>query len=120
MNEALDSSALQALRESTGGDAEFLADLVGTFLEECPGQLDELRSAVASGNAGDVRRGAHTLKSNGATFGIVRVTELCRELERQASEGNLERAEEQVAAIGEALAGARPALLALTAVDRSS
>jgi HPt (histidine-containing phosphotransfer) domain-containing protein len=119
VDEALDSSAVQALRETTGDDAEFLADLVGTFLEESPAQLDELRGAAASGNADDVRRGAHTLKSNGATFGIVRLTELCRELERRASEGNLERAEEQVAEIGEALAGARPALLALTAVDRA-
>lgn len=105
---------MQALRASTGDDAEFLAELVTTFLEDSPVQLAELRAATASGAADDVQRGAHTLKSNGATFGIVRLTELCRELERRASEGNLEGADELVTSIGDALAAARPALEGLT------
>jgi HPt (histidine-containing phosphotransfer) domain-containing protein len=117
LSDALDTSALRALRESTGDDAEFLAELVGTFLEDSPAQLAELRAAAASGSADDVRRGAHTLKSNGATFGIVRLTEICRELEDRASQGNLDGAPELVAAIDEALRQARPALEALTVLD---
>jgi HPt (histidine-containing phosphotransfer) domain-containing protein len=117
LNDSLDSSALHALRESTGDDADFLAELVATFLEESPAQLAELRAATASGAVGDVRRGAHTLKSNGATFGIVRLTDACRELETRASEGSLEGAEELVSAVDKALAEARPALEALTVVD---
>lgn len=120
MNNSLDSTALDALRQSTGDDREFLAELVATFLEDSKGQLAELQAAAASGNAVDVRRGAHTLKSNGATFGIVRLAELGRELENRASEGNLTDAEELVAAIGGALADARPALEALTKVDDTS
>jgi HPt (histidine-containing phosphotransfer) domain-containing protein len=117
---SLDTSALQALRESTGDDAEFLAELVATFLEDSPVQLAELRSATMSGNAVEVRRGAHTLKSNGATFGVVRLTDLCRQLESQASDGTLAGAMELVSAIGDALAEARPALEALTAADGAS
>jgi HPt (histidine-containing phosphotransfer) domain-containing protein len=119
LNNSLDSSALATLRESTGDDAQFLADLVTTFLEETPAQLAELRAATAGANAADVRRVAHTLKSNGATFGIVRLARVCRELEHRAADGNLAGAEELVAAIDGALAEARPALEALTRVDRA-
>jgi HPt (histidine-containing phosphotransfer) domain-containing protein len=120
LNDSLDTSALQALRESIADDAEFLAELVGAFLEDSPAQLAELRAATTRGNADDVRREAHTLKSNGATFGIVRLTDLSRQLEHRASEGNLDGAEELVSAIGDALAEARPALEALTVVDPAS
>jgi HPt (histidine-containing phosphotransfer) domain-containing protein len=65
-----------------------------------------------------VRRGAHTLKSNGATFGIVRLREVCRELESRASEGNLDGADRLVGEVEEAVAEARPALEALIAGDR--
>jgi HPt (histidine-containing phosphotransfer) domain-containing protein len=117
VHKSLDTSALHALRESVGGDAEFLAELVSTFLGEAPAQLAELRAAAASGNAADVRRIAHTLKSNGATFGIVGLTDACRELENRASEGDLGGADELVSTIAEELAEARPALEALTVVD---
>jgi histidine phosphotransfer protein HptB len=113
----LDTSAVHALRESTGDDAEFLAELVATFLEDSPSQVAELRAATTTGNADEVRRGAHTLKSNGATFGIVRLTDLCRELESRAADANLDGAEELVSAIGDALTEARPALERLTTVD---
>jgi histidine phosphotransfer protein HptB len=120
LHDALDISALQALRESTGDDSEFLAELVTTFLDESPGQLAELEHAAAAGNADDLRRGAHTLKSNGATFGIVRLTEVCRELESRAGDGNLSGADELVSAIRGALTEARPALEALTIADTAS
>jgi HPt (histidine-containing phosphotransfer) domain-containing protein len=55
VSDALDTSALQALRESTGDDDAFLADLVMTFLDESPEQVAELRAAVAGADAGDVR-----------------------------------------------------------------
>jgi histidine phosphotransfer protein HptB len=117
VTETLDSSALQALRASVGDDLEFLAELVTTFLADAPQQLIELRAAVTSGNAQEVEREAHTLKSNAATFGIVRLADVCRDLEDRASHGNLDDAEALVAAIDDALAESRPALEALTVVD---
>lgn len=120
MNDLLDNSAIQALRASTGDDPEFLAELVQTFLDESPAQLAELRDASASGDAHEIRRGAHTLKSNAATFGIVRLEDLCRELEHEANAGNLGGAEELTSAIGDALADARPALEALIVRDETA
>ena len=61
--------------------AEFVAELVGTFLEEAPAMLAELRSAQAAGAADAFRRAAHSLKSNSNTFGATRLGALARDLE---------------------------------------
>ena len=78
-----------ALRE-IGGD-EFVADLVDTFLNA---DAPPLLAALHGTDADEVRRAAHTLKSNGATFGATRFSELCRELEEQAKAGDLTGASE--------------------------
>ena len=100
----LDQSALAALRE-IGGD-DFVADLVDTFLDEAPALLRALHGT----DAAEVRRAAHTLKSNGATFGATGFSELCRELELQAQAGDLTgafelagRIESEYAAVAEEL-----------------
>lgn len=79
----LDPAALEGLRE-IGGE-EFLDDLVDTFLADAPPLLAALRGR----DPDEVRRAAHTLKSNGATFGATRFSESCRELEALARDGNL-------------------------------
>jgi histidine phosphotransfer protein HptB len=79
----LDPAALRELRE-LGGD-EFVTDLVQTFLADAPLLLAALRGS----HANEIRRAAHTLKSNGATFGATHLSELCRELEEQAKGGDL-------------------------------
>lgn len=83
MSTHLDPSALEELRQ-LGGD-EFLTELVETFLTDAPAQL----AALHASDVDEVRRAAHTLKSNGATFGAGHFSELCRELEQQAKSGDL-------------------------------
>jgi HPt (histidine-containing phosphotransfer) domain-containing protein len=61
--------------------AGFVTELVGTFLEEAPTMLAELRSAQAAGTADVFRRAAHSLKSNSNTFGATRLGALARDLE---------------------------------------
>jgi HPt (histidine-containing phosphotransfer) domain-containing protein len=82
-NTRLDPAALEELRQ-LGGD-DFVADLAATFLDEAPPLLAALRGT----DVDEVRRAAHTLKSNGATFGATRFSELCRDLEEQAKTGDL-------------------------------
>jgi HPt (histidine-containing phosphotransfer) domain-containing protein len=83
MSATLDPAALEGLR-GIGGD-ELVADLVDTFLGDAPSLLAALRGTDAK----EVRRAAHTLKSNGATFGAATLADLCGELEQQAKEGDL-------------------------------
>lgn len=75
----IDKTTFEELRETAG--PEFVAELVDTFLEEAPLMLADLRSARQAGDADVFRRAAHSLKSNGATFGANEVTELARALE---------------------------------------
>jgi HPt (histidine-containing phosphotransfer) domain-containing protein len=80
MNEALiDGATFRALQDAAGRD--FVAELVGTFLEEAPGMLAELRDARAQADADRFRRAAHSLKSNCSTFGANALAAKARELE---------------------------------------
>ena len=66
--------------------------MIDTFLEDAPTLLATLRRSLADEDADELRRAAHTLKSNGATLGAEEFTELCRELEQLAKRGELQGA----------------------------
>ncbi|HEY3200594.1 MAG TPA: response regulator [Actinomycetes bacterium] len=51
--------------------------------------LETLRGALEVAEAQQLRRAAHTLKSNGEVFGATRLAELCREFEAIAKAGTL-------------------------------
>jgi CheY-like chemotaxis protein len=109
----LDGAALESLRE-LGGD-DFLAEVIDTFLADVGTLLATLRRALDEGDAAEVRRVAHTLKSNGATLGASEFAELCRVLEQRAKDGRLEdasglvtRIEEERRALDQALGTLRP------------
>ncbi len=80
---ALDASAVQSLRE-LGGDG-FLAEVIDTFLSDAPALLATLRASQERSEVEVLRRTAHTLKSNGQTFGATGFAQLCRELEQRAT-----------------------------------
>jgi HPt (histidine-containing phosphotransfer) domain-containing protein len=75
----IDAATFAELQESAGAD--FVKELVQTFLEEAPAMLAELREALAAGHADAFRRAAHSLKSNSLTFGALALAALARELE---------------------------------------
>jgi histidine phosphotransfer protein HptB len=76
---AIDSATFEALKQTTGAD--FVVELVDTFLQEAPAMLDELRRALAAQDADKFRRAAHSLKSNSNTFGALTLGAMARELE---------------------------------------
>ena len=77
--EVIHASTFTELQDTAG--AEFVAELVGTFLEEAPQMLSELRQARAEAQDERFRRAAHSLKSNCNTFGALRLGLMARELE---------------------------------------
>jgi HPt (histidine-containing phosphotransfer) domain-containing protein len=91
------------------GDADFVGELAGNFLAEAPVQVGDLRRAAERGEAGDLRRIAHTLKSNAATFGASELAEACRVLEH-AADGASDRWADLVERVEDELAGVTPAL----------
>jgi histidine phosphotransfer protein HptB len=75
----IDKATFDELRETAGAD--FVNGLVGTFLEEAPGMIAEMKSARAAADAERYRRAAHSLKSNSATFGAKHLAALARAIE---------------------------------------
>jgi histidine phosphotransfer protein HptB len=75
----IDRATFRALQDTAG--AEFVKDLVDTFLEEAPVMLGDLRESLDAGEADRFRRAAHTLKSNSNTFGAHAFGALAKELE---------------------------------------
>jgi HPt (histidine-containing phosphotransfer) domain-containing protein len=90
----LDDSALRNLRD-LGGD-DFLGEVIDAFLADAPELLATLRRTLDESRAEELRRAAHTLKSNGATLGAEEFAELCRALEQRAKTGELDGAAELV------------------------
>jgi signal transduction histidine kinase/CheY-like chemotaxis protein/HPt (histidine-containing phosphotransfer) domain-containing protein/HAMP domain-containing protein len=74
---------------NTGGDAAFVDELIGIFLDEAPQHLATLRTAAAHGDAAVLARTAHTLKSSSGYLGIQRFQALCKQLEASAKAGDL-------------------------------
>ena len=62
------------------------------FLGSAPDRVAALRAAVERGESDEVRREAHTLKSNAATFGAIPLAGLCGDLEAAAKAGALDGA----------------------------
>jgi signal transduction histidine kinase/DNA-binding response OmpR family regulator/HPt (histidine-containing phosphotransfer) domain-containing protein len=112
---SLDSAALERLRETVGGDAAVLAELIDSFLEDAPRLLADLRRSLDAGDAAGVRLAAHSLKSNGAEFGAHAFSDTCKQLETLAKAGRLDGAGELLALAESEYEGVKAAL----AVERT-
>jgi HPt (histidine-containing phosphotransfer) domain-containing protein len=82
----IDPATFRELQETAGAD--FVKQLVAAFLEEAPVMLDDMRAALAAGEAEKLRRAAHSFKGNCNTFGALGLAAKARELEL----GGLDRA----------------------------
>ena len=112
MTEAiLDQATFESLTELVGDD--FIGELVETFFEEAPGLLAEIKRALDEGDAEAFRRAAHSLKSNGDSFGATRLAALARELETMGRDGRLDEARPKLPQLEAAYEEAAAALRAL-------
>ena len=85
MTDALiDRATFEELEHAAG--PEFVRELVGTLLVEAPLMLDEMRTALGERSVERLRRAAHSLKSNGMTFGALELAASARDLEVRAAE----------------------------------
>ncbi len=108
---SLDDGALRNLRD-LGGD-DFLGEVIDAFLADAPELVATIRRSLGDESVEELRRAAHTLKSNGATLGAEDFAELCRTLEQRARAGEVDGASELVDRIEEAYSPLRDALTAL-------
>lgn len=112
MSEAIiDQATFAAMKDLVGDD--FVGELVETFFEEAPGLLAEMGQALIDGDAETFRRSAHSLKSNGASFGAMHLASLARELEYMSRDGRLDEAGSKLPQVGIAYQQAAEELKAL-------
>lgn len=111
---ALDPAALDRLLDFAGGDAEFVDELIATYLDDAVDQLARMAAAARSGSTADLVIAAHSLKTNSANVGAARLSDLCRSLEADARSGDVpdavarvEAAEAEFSVVGAELAAIR-------------
>jgi HPt (histidine-containing phosphotransfer) domain-containing protein len=97
----LDMTTFEELKEVSGAD--FIDELVDTYLEDSPKLMAEMKSSLQSGDAETFRRAAHSLKSNSATFGASHLSGMAKELEMLAKENRLAEAGEKLPTVEEVL-----------------
>jgi HPt (histidine-containing phosphotransfer) domain-containing protein len=86
-----------------------------TFVADAPGLVATARAGLENGDPAEVRRAAHTLKSNAATFGAHGLAESSRELEEAAKRGALDDGPARVEALSRELDVVRETLPAVWA-----
>ena len=109
---------LQELDESlalnqVGGDLDLLKEVVELFLDDYPGTIEKLRSAVASHDSKGVEHHAHSLKGSVTTFGANHAFEAAYELEKLGRIGDLTGSTGSLLRLEQALGALRPELLTL-------
>src|SRR3954453_5249279 len=77
----IDRDTFVALQQMVGDDPGFLNELIDEYLDNTTQLLLAMRQALAANDSAVLRRSAHTLKSNSASFGASALATLCRTLE---------------------------------------
>jgi HPt (histidine-containing phosphotransfer) domain-containing protein len=108
IDNVIDQMVFETLVETVGDD--FIGEMVDAFLEEGAQFVSDLNSALAEKDVDKFRRAAHSLKSNAATFGATKLSELAKELEQIARTGQLGGVAVKLEPVSVAFANAEHAL----------
>ena len=111
MSGPIDPAAFDRLVEMTGGELDFVDELVDTYLADADGQLTAIRAALERNDQEAVIRAAHSLKSGSLNVGALALGEACRELEEGLRQGRIADVPARVTGIAAGFAEARTALL---------
>ena len=84
-----------------GDDREFYKELLEIFLDDVPGRMEQLRAAIASGQAEEVASTAHSIKGAAANLSALAIRDTALNLETQGRGGDLS----QASALAEKLQG---------------
>ena len=106
MSRQLDEQAMDRATAlaRVGGDLELLKEIASLFLDEYPRALDDMRKALATGDAKLLENAAHGLKGSVANFCAPAAEEAAFQLEKLGRAQKLDQAPEIVTALEQALA----------------
>jgi len=73
---------LESARERTGGDEDFLKELLSLYEEEFKAKLPELKTAWQARNFKEIKELSHSLKGASANLSLLSLQKICWELEQ--------------------------------------
>ncbi|HEV2300953.1 MAG TPA: response regulator [Stellaceae bacterium] len=107
----LDEAALTTLRQlQRAGRPDIVKRTIDLYLENAPRLLKELQEGAETDDVAALGRASHTLKSNSANVGAVRLAALCNDLETLARSGLVPESRALVATVVEEYAAVNAAL----------
>jgi HPt (histidine-containing phosphotransfer) domain-containing protein len=81
----LDDGRLRDMFADGGADLALVLRIIDNFISRAPQDANELETATHGANAQEVTQIAHRLRGSASTLGLLRLAELCRTVERQAT-----------------------------------
>jgi len=85
MSNLLDLTILTTLKDVIGDD---LNDIIDSFLELLPGQLESIQKSIADNDPTALRLHAHTLKGSASNVGASGLSDIALEMESLAKKGD--------------------------------
>lgn len=104
-NPVLDEATFTKLATIIGSGPDGIGQLVDTFAETTPETVQEMRDAADENDMERFSKAAHKLKGEAGTFGARRLQALCKRLELDAREGNLDDPHDHADAVEALLEG---------------
>jgi CheY-like chemotaxis protein/HPt (histidine-containing phosphotransfer) domain-containing protein len=101
------------LLDRLGGDEEIFREIVATFLEDAPLQVEKLKQALREGDAAWVERQAHSLKGSAMNMAGKALQTVALEMEVAGKERNLGRASSLVEKLDQELERLKKSLVSL-------
>jgi len=92
-NSASDPIDYPSALERTGGDREFLDELLGLYIEDFEDKYPQLKNAVEARDVDLIRELAHGLKGSSANLSLLALQDIFFRLEMAGRENNPEAAE---------------------------
>ena len=99
LSDLIDRAVLDELLDMAGGDHEFVAEMIDSYLTTAPDLLQKLHNGAADDDAATLRLAAHTLKSGSRDMGATALVELFAQLETMGQQGELAAAADRVAQV---------------------
>jgi len=113
-DDIIEQQALDNIRalSPANGDA-LLERVLQAFLHDTPAQLQAIRQAIVSDNAGQMRKAAHSLKSSSANVGAQALAQRCKDVEQLGRNNTTAGAAALLAEMERSFQAARQALGAM-------
>ncbi|MBL3529593.1 MAG: response regulator [gamma proteobacterium endosymbiont of Lamellibrachia anaximandri] len=91
---SLDQMALDKIRAlQRPGAPDLLGKVIGIYLDTTPGLMEKIKDMAVTGDADNLHKAAHSLKSSSANLGAMQLSSICKDLEAIGREGKIQKAQ---------------------------